>query len=68
MILFTMIILIIVLLQDLCYGASLKKQVTREVQKQVRTLENRLMASISADTCHKQICTSGNLRLLQICP
>ena len=58
-ILFTMTILIIVLLQDLCNGVSLKKQVSREVQKQVRTLENRLMASIS-DTCHKQICISGN--------
>ena len=58
-ILFTMTFLIIVLLQDPCNGASLKKQVAREVQKKVRTLENRLMTSIS-DTCHKQICTSGN--------
>ena len=57
-IIFMTTLLITALLQDSCYGISVRKQVAREVQKKVKNLENRLMTSIS-DACHKQICTSG---------
>ena len=58
LIIFMMTLLITVLLQDCCYGISVRKQVAKEVQKRVKNLENRLMTSVS-DACHKQICTSG---------
>ena len=58
LIIFMTTLLITVLLQDSCYGVSVRKQVAKEVQKRVKNLENRLMISVS-DACRKQICTSG---------
>ena len=52
------IILVTVLLQESCHGASVRKQVRNEVRKSVRNLEDRLMESIT-DSCHKQSCASG---------
>ena len=53
-----MTVLITLLVQDSCYGISVRRQVAKEVQKKVNNLENRLMTSIN-NACHKQICTSG---------
>ena len=53
-----MTLLVTLLLQDSCYGISVRRQVVKEVQKRVNNLENRLMTSIS-NACHKEICTSG---------
>ena len=53
-----MILLVTMLLQERCQGASIRKQVRNEVRKSTKDLEDRLMKSIT-DSCHKQSCASG---------